>query len=92
MELMDALMEKPVLESEILRCIHVGLLCVAQRPEDRPTMSSALLMLDSEDPSLPQPQQPGFYTERFPAEADSSSTGKRQYATNEVTITMLQGR
>jgi len=67
-------------------------LCVAQRPEDRPAMSSVLLMLDSDDASLPEPQQPGFYTERFLAEADSSSTGKRQYATNEVTITMLQGR
>lgn len=93
MELMDPLMEKPVSESEILRSIQVGLLCVQQRPEDRPTMSSVLLMLDSEDALLPQPQQPGFYAERFlMAEAGSSSRGKYPIATNEVTITMLEGR
>lgn len=34
--------------SEMLRCIHVGLLCVQQRPEDRPNTLSVVLMLSSE--------------------------------------------
>ncbi|KAL0284555.1 UNVERIFIED_CONTAM: G-type lectin S-receptor-like serine/threonine-protein kinase [Sesamum angustifolium] len=31
--------------SEVLRSIHVGLLCVQKKPEDRPSMSSVVLML-----------------------------------------------
>ena len=52
--------------SEVLRCIHVGLLCVQQRPEDRPNMSSVVLMLSSES-LLPKPRQPGFYTDSLEA-------------------------
>lgn len=92
MELMDALMEKPIPASEVLRCIQVSLLCVQQSPEDRPTISSVLLMLDSENSSLPEPKQPGFYTERSVTETDSLPTGKSPYTANELTITMLQGR
>ncbi|KAK4398437.1 G-type lectin S-receptor-like serine/threonine-protein kinase [Sesamum angolense] len=33
--------------SEVLRSIHVGLLCVQKKPEDRPSMSSVVLMLDA---------------------------------------------
>jgi hypothetical protein len=92
---MDALMETPAGTSELLRCIHVGLLCVQQRPEDRPTMPSVVLMLDSENPTLPQPKQPGFYSERYLTETDSSSTGtfRNTYTMmKDVTITTLQGR
>ncbi|KAF8411264.1 hypothetical protein HHK36_003811 [Tetracentron sinense] len=70
LELMDALMEDQYSVSEALRCINVGLLCVQQRPEDRPTMSSVIMMLDRESVVLPQPKQPGFYTERSLNETD----------------------
>ncbi|GMP81190.1 hypothetical protein CsSME_00035982 [Camellia sinensis var. sinensis] len=33
---------------EVLRLIHVGLLCVQESPEDRPSMSSVVMMLCSE--------------------------------------------
>ncbi|KDP20851.1 hypothetical protein JCGZ_21322 [Jatropha curcas] len=92
MKLIDSLIEKPVPTSELLKSIHVGLLCVQLRPEDRPTMSSVVLMLDSDNPILPQPKQPGFYTERSLTETDSSSTGKRFYTQNQVTVTVLEGR
>ncbi|KAF8414031.1 hypothetical protein HHK36_002030 [Tetracentron sinense] len=93
LELIDAFMEDPVPESESLKCIQVGLLCVQIRPDDRPTMPSVLLMLDSENTMLPQPKQPGFYTERFPVEKDLlSSIVKKSSNSNDVTITMLEGR
>ena len=53
MELLDASVEGHFPVSEALRCIHVGLLCVQQRPEDRPMMSSVLIMLDRETAVLP---------------------------------------
>ncbi|XP_059660593.1 G-type lectin S-receptor-like serine/threonine-protein kinase At4g27290 [Cornus florida] len=94
MKLMDAFMEGPIIKSEVVKCIHVGLLCVQQRPEDRPTMSTVVLTLDSENPILPQPKQPGFYSERFPVDTESSSTGKKPYyhTSNEVTMSILHGR
>ncbi|QHO12660.1 Putative cysteine-rich receptor-like protein kinase [Arachis hypogaea] len=44
-----------VAESEVLRCIHIGLLCVQERPENRPDMSAIVLMLNGEKP-LPRPR------------------------------------
>ncbi|KAK3431758.1 hypothetical protein EUGRSUZ_E03650 [Eucalyptus grandis] len=64
-EIIDKQMEDSFPMSEVTRCIQIGLLCVQQSPEQRPTISSVLLMLESESTTLPQPKQPGFYTERF---------------------------
>ncbi|KAL4273036.1 hypothetical protein GQ457_13G002910 [Hibiscus cannabinus] len=78
--------------SEVLRSIHVGLLCVQKRPEDRPNMSSVVLMLGSENP-LPQPKLPGFFTERSLPESESHSSTLHELASvNGVTISMLEAR
>ncbi|XP_028076011.1 G-type lectin S-receptor-like serine/threonine-protein kinase At4g27290 isoform X3 [Camellia sinensis] len=63
-ELLDPLVEGSFSMSEVLRCIQIGLLCVQKCPKDRPTMSTVLLMLITKTIVLPQPNQPGFYTER----------------------------
>ncbi|KAH9803046.1 G-type lectin S-receptor-like serine/threonine-protein kinase [Citrus sinensis] len=47
-ELIDKSLEDTYSLSEALRCIQVGLLCVQQRPEDRPNMASVVLMLSGE--------------------------------------------
>ncbi|XP_062087413.1 G-type lectin S-receptor-like serine/threonine-protein kinase At4g27290 isoform X2 [Humulus lupulus] len=91
LELIDVLV-KHVNESEAVRCIQVGLLCVQKRPEERPLMSAVLFMLDSENPSLPQPKQPGFYVERDSKEVDSSSSWNQPFNSTELTVTRLQGR
>ncbi|KAF6156818.1 hypothetical protein GIB67_017352 [Kingdonia uniflora] len=84
---------------EVLRCIHVGLLCVQQRTEDRPIMSSVLLMLSSENAILPHPQRPGFFMERSPFKESqlssdqlSRTSNDRTDASNEITVTLLEGR
>ena len=77
--------------SEVLRCIHIGLLCVQQRPEDRPNMSLVVLMLSSEI-SLPNPRQPGFYTEKALLEEDCSSKKLEAFSTNEMSFTLLEPR
>lgn len=48
---------------EVLRCIHIGLLCVQADPAKRPSMASVILMLDSNIVPLPSPSVPGFYVE-----------------------------
>ncbi|EOY12710.1 S-locus lectin protein kinase family protein, putative isoform 1 [Theobroma cacao] len=76
---------------EIIRSIHVGLLCVQQSPDDRPSMSNVVLMLSSKDP-LPQPKQPGFFHERDLVEFSSSSSSQKQFLTSNFTITVLDAR
>ncbi|XVF77733.1 hypothetical protein PTKIN_Ptkin14bG0070600 [Pterospermum kingtungense] len=80
LDVIDKFLVNHCVVSEVLRCIHVGLLCVQQLPEDRPNMASVVLML-GRDGSLPQPKQPGFYTERNPLGIESSS-----YTVNEITL------
>ncbi|XP_022717696.1 cysteine-rich receptor-like protein kinase 7 [Durio zibethinus] len=63
MELVDACLEDSISESQVLRCIRVGLLCVQNYPRDRPTMSSVNFMLANEGAILPLPKEPGFFTD-----------------------------
>ncbi|KAB2629390.1 receptor-like protein kinase [Pyrus ussuriensis x Pyrus communis] len=55
----------PLLKSgskpEIMRCVHVGLLCVQQNIADRPTMAAVILMLTTNSLDLPVPSQPAFF-------------------------------
>lgn len=45
---------------EMLRCIHVGLLCVQEDPYLRPTMASVVVMLNSRSITLPAPAAPAY--------------------------------
>ncbi|XP_057537115.1 receptor-like serine/threonine-protein kinase SD1-8 [Amaranthus tricolor] len=78
---------------EVLRCLQVGLLCVQERADDRPTMASVVLMLSSESACLPQPKLPGFCMGWNPNETDSSSSKQDEsFTVNQVTVTTLNAR
>ncbi|XP_073028999.1 G-type lectin S-receptor-like serine/threonine-protein kinase At4g27290 [Primulina eburnea] len=77
--------------SKILRSIQIGLLCVQQYPEDRPSMSSVVLMLGNEG-VLPEAKQPGFFTERDVLKPETSVSSNVASSTNEVSITLLGPR
>ena len=47
--------------TEIMRCIHIALLCVQEDANDRPTMNSIIVMLNSNTLSLPVPSRPAFF-------------------------------
>ncbi|KDP38975.1 hypothetical protein JCGZ_00732 [Jatropha curcas] len=91
LELIDENLADSYVLSEIVRCINIALLCVQQKPEDRPNMSSVVVMLNSENP-LAQPKQPGFFMERTPFDKDTSSSKNHSYSANEITITELDAR
>ncbi|XP_035842430.1 cysteine-rich receptor-like protein kinase 10 isoform X1 [Helianthus annuus] len=46
---------------DIIRSVHIGLLCVQENVIDRPTMASVVLMLNSISMALPVPAQPAFF-------------------------------
>lgn len=60
--------------SEALRWIQIGLLCVQEDPNIRPTMSMVVLMLGSKSIHLPQPSKPPFFPIGFPMSADDQSS------------------
>ena len=91
LELVENMSDRPYSVPDVLRCIHVGLLCVQQKPEDRPYMSSVVLMLGSQN-SLPDPKQPGFFTERNMPALDSSTGNHESLSINDLTISEPEGR
>ncbi|KAF8409440.1 hypothetical protein HHK36_005516 [Tetracentron sinense] len=91
-ELLDSSMVDSCPTYEVLKCIQIGLLCLQERAEDRPTISSVILMLSSENAILPQPKKPGFCLGTIPIATESSSNKREPSTINEVTFTKLEAR
>ncbi|WCJ29691.1 G-type lectin S-receptor-like serine/threonine-protein kinase B120 [Euphorbia peplus] len=93
MELMDPLIleaeDSDDSEKEVMQLIQLGLLCVQDNPEDRPTMSQIVIILTNETPNfdLPAPKQPTFST-YFPPVTDYSHS----HSLNYVTFSALEPR
>ncbi|GLT45637.1 hypothetical protein SLA2020_194560 [Shorea laevis] len=91
--MVDKLVSDPCHRREILRCIHVGLLCVQEMAKDRPIMSTVISMLNSEIVDLPSPKQPAFILKQIATNAESSCQhGQHRCSINNVTVTSVQGR
>ncbi|KAI3753818.1 hypothetical protein L2E82_25882 [Cichorium intybus] len=92
LDLIDENIKSSYVQSQVNRAIHIGLLCVQKYPEDRPDMPLVVVMLGSQIP-LPEPNQPGFYTERRrPQEADTSSSIHEWSSSNRLSVTYLEPR
>ncbi|KAK3024844.1 hypothetical protein RJ639_045061 [Escallonia herrerae] len=91
---------------DIIRCIHIGLLCVQENVASRPVMASVVLMLSSFSITLPQPSEPAFFMDssidtELPllhefssgVKDSSQSTSKSAYfSENEASISELHPR
>ncbi|GFP80787.1 g-type lectin s-receptor-like serine/threonine-protein kinase at1g11330 [Phtheirospermum japonicum] len=82
--------------TEIVRCIHIGLLCVQELPKDRPSISSVLSMLNSEIAELAKPKQIAFALKSSrpdPGGASSSQQSQKSSGSlNNVTLSIVDGR
>lgn len=61
MELLDMTLRDSYSRVEVIRCIHVGLSCVQEDPDQRPSMQTIVLLLSSHSVTLEQPQRPAGY-------------------------------
>nr|GME06687.1 G-type lectin S-receptor-like serine/threonine-protein kinase At1g11330 [Ipomoea batatas] len=77
-------------EMNMKRCVHVGLLCVQEYPEDRPNVSTVLSMLSSEIAELPGANKPAFTGRQSCPDTDSSK--QSNLSVNSTTITVIEGR
>lgn len=90
-ELVDSCIVDSCYSPDVLRSIHVGLLCVQEKAEDRPNMSSVVMMLTNEG-VLPQAKYPGFFMGRDVLRMASLVSSDAINSGNEMTITLLEGR
>ncbi|KAF7015404.1 hypothetical protein CFC21_029259 [Triticum aestivum] len=99
-ELMDPSLSNHPPVDQVLKCIHVGLLCVQRKPASRPTMSSVNIMFSSHTVRLPSLSRPAFciqevsvsgtstaYSEAYPLTENSTVM-----SSNQVSITELSPR
>ncbi|KAH6764327.1 S-locus lectin protein kinase family protein [Perilla frutescens var. frutescens] len=91
LELVDSCLINACDLFEAERSIHIGLLCVQELPQDRPTMSSVVLML-SNGGVLPEATHPGFFAGRDLLKNETSVSSNTSTSTNAMTITQPEGR
>jgi hypothetical protein len=60
LDLMDPTLHVFCNADQFMKCAHIGPLCVQDDPNDRPTISNVVIMLDYETGTLPTPKQPAF--------------------------------
>nr|GMD91796.1 cysteine-rich receptor-like protein kinase 25 [Ipomoea batatas] len=84
--------------NEVIQCIHVGLLCVQEEVEDRPTMANVVLMLHSHSATRRAPNPPTSFddgnemTISAGEEAEQSTNKSPPLSVNEVSISELSPR
>ncbi|XP_026410120.1 cysteine-rich receptor-like protein kinase 10 [Papaver somniferum] len=89
LELMDPILSQMFSRNEVIRSIHIGLLCVQDNIEDRPTMSSVVLMLSSYSITLASPSQPAYFAGsviglNMPNSLEQSKSSSKPYSVNDI--------
>jgi len=92
MELLDPILKNTYISNEVMKCIHIGLLCVQEDAVDRPTMSNVVVMLASDTMTLPNPNHPAFSVGRKVTDDQSTSKASNDPSVNEVTVTNILPR
>ncbi|XP_051128442.1 cysteine-rich receptor-like protein kinase 44 isoform X2 [Andrographis paniculata] len=80
---------------DMLRHLHMGLLCVHENPADRPLMNSVVLMLSSSTISLPVASHPAFVVSGRSTRAGAPGNDtpeEASFSRNEISITEPQPR
>ncbi|KAK7252217.1 hypothetical protein RIF29_36016 [Crotalaria pallida] len=92
MELVDPSIRDSTPKNKVLRCIHIGMLCVQDSAALRPNMSYVVLMLESEATTLPLPKQPLMITSMRRSVEYRESITEGLDVSNDLTVTMVTGR
>ncbi|RZB61875.1 Cysteine-rich receptor-like protein kinase 8 [Glycine soja] len=100
LSILDASINENYSEIEVIKCIQIGLLCVQQNPDDRPTMVAILSYLSSHLIELPRPQEPALFLhgrkdpKAFAQESSSSHNinASTLFSINEMSISQFLPR
>ncbi|KAI4346181.1 hypothetical protein L6164_013253 [Bauhinia variegata] len=92
LDMLDPSMNGSFISEQVLRCIHVALLCTQERPVDRPSMSDVLSMLTNESAVLPLPKRPAFYFRKMSNVAAVCLQKSENILRNDFFVSDLQAR
>lgn len=100
LELIDSnFIDSTLVEEEFLRCIHIGLCCVQDKAEDRPSTDLLVVMLKSRTTEISQVKEPQYYYARMlGGKGASSSSLPRETSSmltagvNEITLSVIDPR
>ncbi|KAI3692203.1 hypothetical protein L6452_32014 [Arctium lappa] len=77
---------------QLLRTIHVALLCVQENAVDRPVMSDVISMLINDTMLLPTPKRPAFFIGTSVSKSTSAKEKSDDRSINNMTITEMEAR
>lgn len=86
LEILDPNIKEACPHSEVMKWIQIGLLCVQENPNDRPTMANVVSYFSSPSAELPLPRQPAFFMNNGIAKESSSSGSRSLYSINDLSI------
>ncbi|KAL6655089.1 hypothetical protein ACP70R_005915 [Stipagrostis hirtigluma subsp. patula] len=89
-DLVDSSIVESCIADEALLCIHIGLLCVQDNPNDRPLMPSVVFILENGSTTLPIPNKPVYFAHTN--NGVQVRRGNTQISNNSVTLSALEGR
>ncbi|XP_038893612.1 cysteine-rich receptor-like protein kinase 10 isoform X2 [Benincasa hispida] len=95
LDLLDPLLSDTYSRNEVLRCIHIALLCVQEDSKSRPSMASIVLMLNSYSVTLPLPEEPAFFMrskDNGITDTDHSTSKSVKCSVNQTSISELHPR
>lgn len=92
LELIDPSLGESYPKDEVMRCIHVSLLCGQDNPVDRPTILDALSMMYSEGNQLPRAKPPAYYFSRSRDEPEIVECELQIFSPNNLSITEMEAR
>ncbi|KAJ7948965.1 putative Receptor protein kinase [Quillaja saponaria] len=91
-ELIDERISSSFNNDQMLRCIHVALLCVEENANNRLTMSNVITMLTNESAELPLPKRIAFYTGRNVSEAQTLTRESKDDSINGLSASYMYAR
>ncbi|KAL9317373.1 hypothetical protein ACSQ67_013890 [Phaseolus vulgaris] len=94
LSILEPNMKENYFETEVIRCIEIGLLCVQENPNMRPTIAEVVSYLNDLTIELPSPQEPAFFSHGIDQKAvmqqesssNSSVIGSMPFSVNEMSI------
>ncbi|KAE9611670.1 putative protein kinase RLK-Pelle-DLSV family [Lupinus albus] len=100
LQLVDPILQESYTQNEVERCVQIGLLCVQEHPDDRPTMGMVASYLNNDSVEMPIPFEPAFFMygrrRRYGVEHESSSGQNTNYSlscsVNEISTTYVFAR
>ncbi|KAM7486345.1 hypothetical protein LguiA_002354 [Lonicera macranthoides] len=84
LDFMDPTLASTYSRNEVERCIHMGLLCVQEDADARPSMATIVQVLSNYSITLPLPEQPPFF---FRNTTESYSRKSAMVSVDEASIT-----